>query len=89
LQATRIAPYRPDRGFEHGIELDALGFRGGPYRLQCRFNERDEIDTLHIQTHLAGDDAAHVEKIIDDLRLRTGVALDHCDRLGSFGRQSR
>ena len=35
-----------------------------------------QVQRLHFEVNLAGDDAAHVQQVVDDLRLRAHVALD-------------
>ena len=40
------------------------------------------IDLLHVEADLAGDDAAHVEQVVDQLGLGAGVALDGVEALG-------
>ena len=42
----------------------------------CRVDDDRESHGLHIEPELAGDDARHVEQILDELRLRVGVPLD-------------
>ena len=42
---------------------------------------RAEIDRLGLETQLAGDDARDVEDVLDQHRLRLGVALDRLERL--------
>jgi hypothetical protein len=39
-------------------------------------DDRREVDPLHVEPDLAADDAAHVEQVFDDLRLRASVALN-------------
>ena len=43
-----------------------------------------EIDRLDIQPNLAGNRPRHVEQIVDQLRLRLGVALDRLDRAAAL-----
>ena len=42
----------------------------------------DEVHRLHVEAELAGDDARHVEHVVDQPRLRLRVALDRLERAG-------
>ena len=39
-------------------------------------NDDGQVGLLHVEAHLAGHDAAHVEQVFDELGLRARVALD-------------
>ena len=41
-----------------------------------RFDDGDRLELLHIEAELAGDDAAHVQEVFDELLLCPGVAFD-------------
>ncbi len=43
-----------------------------------------QIDGLHVEAHLAGHDAAHVEQVVHDLSLCANVALDRVERAGEL-----
>ena len=47
-----------------------------PFRLDGRLDEGHRLHRLDVQAHLARDDPAHVEKILDELRLHARVSLD-------------
>ena len=77
LQAVRVAGRRARRaGRARVCSRIALGVGGGPHGVDRRPDDGRQVDPLHVQPHLAGDDAAHVQQVLDDLRLRAGVALD-------------
>jgi hypothetical protein len=39
---------------------------------------------LHIQAHFAGDDSTHIEQILDNLGLNTGISFDDAEPLLEF-----
>ena len=76
LQAAGIAGDRsgqPDRGCAPA----GCPWRRRPaHRLDRRLDDRERVERLHVEPELARDDAAHVEQIVDELRLDARVALD-------------
>ena len=52
----------------------ALG--GRPHHVERRVDDLRQVDRPDLEPQLAGDDARHVEHVLDELRLRLGVALD-------------
>ena len=54
----------------------SLRLGGGAHGVEGGLDDRGEIDRLHLEPQLAGDDAAHVEQVVDELRLEPRVALD-------------
>ena len=61
------------------VQALCVGCRG--HRRDRIFDDRGDIRRLHFQPRLAEDDARDVEHILDDLRQRAGVAIDHFQRL--------
>ena len=51
-----------------------------PHGLERRLDEGRRLHRLHVEAHLAGGDAGHVEQVLDQLGLRARVALDHLHR---------
>ena len=47
-----------------------------------------ELDPLHVEPDLAGDDPVHVEQVLDQLRLRARVALDRLEARGAVSASS-
>src|SRR6185312_8106280 len=76
LQPVRVATGRTERSLRHPVDGDALGVRGGLDGEDRRVHDLLQIDAADIQPRHAGGDPAHVQKVIDDPGLRTGVALD-------------
>ena len=66
---------------EGGGEPDALALGRRAHGLHGGGDDGGEVDPLHVEADLAGFDAAHVEQILDQLRLRAHVALDDFERL--------
>ena len=59
---------------------DALGLGGRPDGFERFANHRRDMSTVcDAESNLAGDDARHVEHVLDDLRQRLGVARDGLD----------
>ena len=58
------------------MNLDPLGVRGRRNRLQRVLKDEGQIDRLHVQPHVAGDDARNVEQLVDHLRERDRIAFD-------------
>ena len=90
LQPARVAGDRCRAvRVEHRSQADALGARRPGATVSTRgVDDAGEVQRLHVQPHLAGDDPAHVEQVLDDLRLRAGVALDRVHALRR-GRSAR
>jgi hypothetical protein len=60
----------------------ALGVGRGLGREHGFLDDGRQIDALHVEAHLAREDAAHVEQVVDHLRLAPRVAVDDVDGLG-------
>ncbi len=57
-------------------ELDALGLGREPDGVERGLRDGGHVDGAHLDLELSGDDPGDVEQILDELRLRGGVALD-------------
>ena len=84
LQSTWVAIHRLCEPIEHGVKTNALRLRGGLNSLDRRLEHTTEFDPLHVQPHLARDDAAHVEQVVDDPRLGASIPLDHLNAFAHF-----
>ena len=58
-------------------------------RVHRRLDSDREVDRQHLEAHRAPDDAGHVEKVLDELRLHARVAVDDVEGLGLSGRVER
>ena len=76
LQAAGIAGDRSGRRVEDAIQPDVLGDGRRRHRLDRRVDERERMQRLQVEPELARVDAAHVEQVVDELRLDPRVALD-------------
>ena len=76
LQAIRVAHDGERTGLNAGFEIDVLGPCRRSNRLDPGVDDGCQIDAIHVELQLAGDDAGDVEQVADDPRLRSRVALD-------------
>ena len=53
-----------------------LGLRGVAHAFHRLGDHPRQRERFHVQPHLARDDPAHVEQVLDELHLRAGVAFD-------------
>ena len=68
LQASGIARHRPGERIDHPAQLDLLGLGGRADRLDGGVDHRREVGRLHVEAHLAGDDAGDARAgIVDQL----------------------
>ena len=54
-----------------------LGVGHGTDGLDCRLDDADGVDRPQVQLELARHDSRQVEEVVDQLREKRGVALDH------------
>ena len=54
---------------EEFLDADALRVAGRADRLDRRLDHGDRVDPLDLEAELAGDDAAHVQQVFDELLL--------------------
>ena len=66
------------------MELDALNFGERADGVDGGADDGGQINPLHVEANLAGDDAREIEQVFDDLRLAAGVALDDLEGFGDF-----
>ena len=59
--------------------IDVFGLGLALDGLDGAAHDRPEVEAVHVETELAGDDAADVEQIGDQLRLQAGVARHHVE----------
>ncbi len=69
-----------DSGSSATLHLHAFGDSAGPCRLDGGGNDGGQIDRLGLHRQLARHDSRNIEEILDQLRLRPGVALDGLER---------
>ena len=86
LQALRIAVGHRVGGREMRAELNLPGVCRRLHHIDRRGNDRAQIDGLTIQLDAAGDDARHVENIVDQAGLEARVAIDRLEGLPGRGR---
>jgi hypothetical protein len=67
----------PDRRRHVGDEPDLLGLGGGAHDVQRRLHDRPDRGRDDAEPELAGADPADVEQVLNQLRLRPHVPLDH------------
>ena len=65
-------------------DADLFGGGGGLDGVDGGGDDGGKVDALDGEADLAGGDAAHVEKIFDELGLNAGVALDDFETVGEF-----
>ncbi len=76
LQATWVAANMSSHWIEHDVKLDVLRLGGMVHRGDGGVHSVLQVHRLHVHAHFAGDDAAHVQQIFDELGLRLGIAFD-------------
>ena len=80
LEPMRIGADHQRRSVVKDLDRDALGLRSGPDHIDGQARQRGDVDILHVEAELAGDDARDVEQIFDHPALRCGVPLDRLER---------
>jgi len=81
LEPIGVAHERPRAVVEQAREAHLLGVRGRPHHLERGAGHRGEVDRADVDAELAADDPRDVEQVVDELRLRPGVALDDLERV--------
>ena len=75
LESIGIAGTGP-AGLDCDVEARPLAVRGRRAPFEAASTTARQIDRLQVEPQLAGDDARHVEDVVDQLLLRSRVALD-------------
>jgi hypothetical protein len=76
LKPLRIAGHGGSLGIEHDVQADLLGVGGWPHDFHSRFDDSDEVDGSHLDSHLAGNDPRNVQQILNELGLRSRASPD-------------
>src|SRR5579872_2046499 len=79
LQAVGVATNPADARIQKLVNADAPGFGALPDRVNRVVNDVMELQRLHLEMDLAGDDPAHIQQVVDDLGLSANVALDRLE----------
>ena len=69
---------------ERALQVNTLCVGGRLHRRDRIFDDRGHVGGLHFQPRLAEHDARDVEHVLDNLRQRGGIAIDHFERLRNF-----
>jgi hypothetical protein len=78
-QSRRVASNHAEIVRHLEIEHHALSRRRRPHGISRRAERRRQVDVAQLEPQPAGDGARDVEQILDEPRLRQGVALDHLE----------
>src|SRR5262245_28203203 len=84
LQPPGVPDYRSDGRVHRGDQLNALGVCRGLQTLHGRLQQRSEIDGTDVELHAARQKPIHVEQVVDQLRLKVGIAPDDGQRRVDF-----
>ncbi len=74
LDAAGVALDHTSDEARFGLERDAFCLRCRTHDVDCGVDHAVDVDEFEIQAQLSGDDAAHVEQVVDDLILGDRVA---------------
>src|SRR6185503_10361020 len=85
----RFADDQPAIAFYRNDDLNLFRERRRPDSVYRRLDNVDGIDRRRIKFEFAGDDAGHVEQLIDDCALRRRVSTDHLDAARSIALEQR
>src|SRR5690242_14108705 len=81
LEPVCIARNHQRRRVEKLLDLDSLRVSRRPHYVDRILHDRHNFQRVQIEIKISGDDTRHVENVVDDLRLRFGIAPDHFDSL--------
>ena len=84
LKTAVVARHGRRAASERALQLNALCVGGRLHRRDRILDDRRHVGRLHSQPRLAQHDARDIEHILDNLRQRGGVAIDHVQRLRNF-----
>src|ERR1041384_2333456 len=76
LQPVRIAGDHRGHGVEISFDSDSLRIGSRTHDVDGVLDHWHDLQRLKLEIKIAGDDARHVENVIDNLRLRLRVAPD-------------
>src|ERR1700748_3283590 len=76
LKTPSVAGNRSRVWIEHGEKSHPLNLRRWPDRFQGLRDNVTQHQAAYIQANLSGADPAHVEEILDHLRLCSSIALN-------------
>jgi hypothetical protein len=67
LKAIGISSDKADARVEHGLDTDLLDAGSRPQSLHGIADDLVEMQGLHLEVNLAGNDSAHIEQVVHDL----------------------
>ena len=82
LQPVRVRPDGGDFRIEMRLEPDSFCLRRRTQALDCRSENLADVERLHRDRHLAGDDSRDIEDVFNQPDLRLGVSFDDLHRVG-------
>jgi hypothetical protein len=74
LEPVSVARNHRGRRIEIPFNPDPLCVSRRPHHVDRALDDRHDFQRMQIEIKIAGDDARHVENVVDDLRLRFGIA---------------
>ena len=81
LQPLEIARHRTGMRVEYGLNPDVSGFGRKAQCVDGRIDDRCRLHGPHIQPKLSHCYSGNIEQVLDQLRLRTDIAIDHFECL--------
>jgi hypothetical protein len=76
LHPTFIARNRAGLDVENGLDLYAFGICRRTHHVDCSPDHLRQFALDNLQLHLAGNDARHIQHIIDELCLGAAISFD-------------
>ena len=76
MEALGITRHRTGMLIQASGQTDTFRFGGGANRVKGLSHHAWHVDEEKVELHFAGNDAAHVEQILDQLGLGSSTALD-------------
>src|SRR5688572_6865227 len=84
LQTMCVACDLLDVGFVTRLDRYLLRLGRRTHDFDGRFDRRNDIRRREVEVEIAGDQTRGVEQIVDELRLRTSIAIDRVERVSLF-----
>ena len=84
LDAVRICNAQDRPAVVVGLELNLLGVGSAAHDVEGRVGQLGQVDGRRLKTELARHDPRDIEQVVDQLRLRAGVARDRGKRATDF-----